>query len=387
MNKRSLNGVTITIIAPKDLSKIQGSTETYYVTRELGRKHEVHLFAYSDPEIENVHYHQLKSGLGPALIGVNLLQLPLFIKHLKRTGTDILYTYRGLHIGAWLAARVAGCKWVTDFQTPPTDQDREFSEISGQISATGKLYLALQDACYRATLPDAHGVIALSDGIADQLVNKYNVRMEKVSIVPLGVDLERYNPSIYDQEPPSSPLNGVYLGSIAEFRGLDTMFEALALRKDLQNEIQLHIIGDGPEYTVQALQKRTEDLGVREMVTWHGYINHEKIPEHLAKMDFAVSPLPALKSYEVSSPAKIFEYLAMGLPVICSDIEAHRKVLTPGVTGFFYPPGKAFGLGKAIVEIIEYITRHGDSVRAEVRDHSKAYGWEAHVEKIEANFL
>jgi glycosyltransferase involved in cell wall biosynthesis len=48
------------------------------------------------------------------------------------------------------------------------------------------------------------------------------------------------------------------------------------------------------------------------------------------RSDLAISLLPDLESYSVSSPAKVYEYLALGLPVVATDIPAHRRILTDG---------------------------------------------------------
>jgi len=363
-----------------ELDSVQGSTEAYYVIKELSKNNEVHLFSRSDPGFEGVNYHH-HSGDLPALFGINFLKIPSLIKHLRETNTDVLYTYRSIHIGAYIAAQAANCCWVVDLQTPPTSQDREVSEHTEKLSALRAHYLDAMDRCYQATLPQADGVITLSEGIKSELVGKYDVASENITLVPLGVNLEQFDPDRYESSTPTPPYDCVYLGSIAKFRGLDMIFEGIAAKDTLQDDLRIHIIGDGPVDTIQSLQQQTVKLGISDMIQWHGLVDHEKVPQKLAEMDIALSPLPALDSFEVSSPAKLFEYLAMGLPVVCSDITPHRNVLTEGVTGFFYPPDDKYGFASALGEAVSSIS--SNNAKQEVRQHGEKHGWRERVQKID----
>jgi glycosyltransferase involved in cell wall biosynthesis len=373
---------TITIISHADLGQVQGATEPYYVTRELRHEYDVHLFAYSDPGFDGVTFHQLDSVPGAALIGLNLIQLPTIIKHLRRTGTDVLYTYKGFHIGAWLAARVAECKWIIDVRSSPTTQKREFSTINGTISKSKKFYWDIADYCYRVALPRADRVVTLSEGIASELIKVYNVKPNQLIYLPLGVDSSKFDPAPFDVVRGNKPYDCVYLGSITNFRGIDTLLDGISHLDLPEDDIAVHIIGSGPQDDISWLQAKADDLGISDIVTWHGYVDHEDIPELLAGMDIALSPLPDHESFRVSSPAKIYEYLSMGLPIVASDIEAHETVLTEEKTGFLFPSGNASGLADALRDAITAIEERESAVRKSVRAEGTRHDWKQRIKPV-----
>jgi glycosyltransferase involved in cell wall biosynthesis len=116
----------------------------------------------------------------------------------------------------------------------------------------------------------------------------------------------------------------LYHGSISPGRGL---FEALrgfgAARSDGQ-ELALVFLGAGP--SVDALRRLTSDLGLSHDVWFVPSVPHRRVLEFLGAADVGLVPLPPRWEWEVSSPVKLAEYLCAGVPVVMTDIAAHRIV-------------------------------------------------------------
>lgn len=373
---------TITILAPTDVASVQGATETYYVMQELAKDYQVHLFSYSNPDIEGVVYHELPSWSGPALIILNFAILPPILHHIWHSDTDILYSYRGFHLTPLVLATLTGCSWIADFRTPPTKQNREFSTIKNTMSKLKEFYWNIADYCYKLALPRADRIVTLSEGIASELVDEYNVEPSQLIYLPVGVDSSKFDPAAFDVERGNKPYNCVYLGSITKFRGIDTLLDGISHLDPSRDDIAVHIIGDGPQNDISWLQTKADDLGIDDLVTWHGYVDHEDIPEFLAGMDIALSPLPDHESFRVSSPAKIYEYLSMGLPVVASNIEAHETILTEDKTGFLFLSGDAFGLADALRNAISAIEEQESVVRGSVRKEGNQHDWEQRIKPV-----
>lgn len=328
----------VAIFTTSDLSTVQGSTEAHYVASEFAEEYDLDVVSRFDPEMLSVEYYPIPNPtLIPAFVLYNFLLLPYFLYLSMKNQYDVIYTYKGFNIAPFLVTLLTGAKWIADFRTKPTGQTKEWSNLSGEMSVLEWAYISVIELGYRLTLPRTHAVIGLSEPVCDHLHREFGVPREKIYLVPLGVDTERFRPGDWI-DPRNKPINIVYLGSITPRRGLETVLSAISSSK-LKARIQLHIIGSGPEEYERQLREQIKSAGIESEVTWHGYVDHDDLPDRLSGMDAAVSPLPDHDSYEVSSPAKIYEYLAVGLPIVCTDIRAHRTILTENCTGFFYKPG------------------------------------------------
>lgn len=373
----------IAVFTTSDISKVQGSTEPYYVSKSLATEYEAHLYSPTNPNIEGLIHHQIPDCKKiPTLILYNIILLPFFLYHSIKHEYEYIYTYKGFHFSSVLISWVIESEWIVDFRTKPTEQDKEWRELSNEMSFFEIIYYQCLDYVYKITLPYAKAVITLSVPIQNDLVESYGVKSEKICLVPLGVDADKFKPSIV-KKTQKNPIDIVYMGSITSRRNIEILIDAISDR-GLKTKIRLHIIGDGPEEYIKKLKDDISNSNVSEKVTWHGYVNHDDVPHTLDKMDVAVSPLPAHDSYEVSSPAKMYEYLAMGLPILCTDIRAHRHLLTDEQTGFYFRPESVPSLVKAINKIGRLRQNEWIEIQRAARKLGEDNDWSKRLEKIHA---
>jgi len=117
-----------------------------------------------------------------------------------------------------------------------------------------------------------------------------------------------------------------FLGGITRNRGLGLVLEALPRLKAIYKEnIVFQVIGDGPD--LPRLKKISTDLGLNQIVQFKGRVQYEIVPQHLRDTDCFIYPLPNRPEWNVSSPIKVFEYLACGKPIILTPIAAHRAIV------------------------------------------------------------
>lgn len=107
----------------------------------------------------------------------------------------------------------------------------------------------------------------------------------------------------------------VYLGDITRQRGLDLAVEAAGR---LEPKQRLTLIGRcSPEFRSE-LEANARRVGVS--VYFSGYLPHADALELMGQHRIALSPLRDVPNYRYSLPTKLLEYLAMGLPVVASDL-------------------------------------------------------------------
>ncbi len=143
----------------------------------------------------------------------------------------------------------------------------------------------------------------------------------------------------------------VYVGSIDKARGLEILVSAWSELKKGKTRVKLLMIGAGSGE--QYLRKRVESLDLSKEIFFLGERPHAEIPNIIAAADLCVSPIPPLSFYRLSSPIKIFEYMAIGKPVVANhEIPEQKNVIEASGGGMLvaYQP-EAFA--RAISELID----------------------------------
>jgi glycosyltransferase involved in cell wall biosynthesis len=188
--------------------------------------------------------------------------------------------------------------------------------------------------------------------IADRLAENFQslgVPPEKILVLPDAVDLELF--SRPEALPPSPYAPGgctvVYAGHLYDYKGIPTVLEAAGMLPDLD----FHMVGGLPEDT-ERQRGRAESMGLRN-VTFHGHIDQSLLPPYLWRADVLLLPPSGdHPSAHWTSPVKLGEYLASGVPVVASDIPALRAWLKEDEVVRFRPDDAA-DLARAISSVLE----------------------------------
>ncbi|HOX05456.1 MAG TPA: glycosyltransferase family 4 protein [Planctomycetota bacterium] len=137
----------------------------------------------------------------------------------------------------------------------------------------------------------------------------------------------------------------MYHGTIVERHGLDTALEALdRLREELPG-ISFQVYGDGD--FVEAFQRRVGELRLEGAVAYHGRVSLERIAAAIPAIDVGVIPNKRSVFTDLNLPTRIFEYLAMGKPVVAPRTHGVRDYFDENSL-FLFEPGDAGSLAAAI---------------------------------------
>jgi glycosyltransferase involved in cell wall biosynthesis len=189
---------------------------------------------------------------------------------------------------------------------------------------------------YRVVLPGASLVFVQSAAMADALAERGLPRPRLVA-VPMGVDLALVDAVVPSTDP---RLDGrtviVYLGTVARARASEFLLD-LAAAFDRPGML-LVIAGDAPSADEAAwfrAELARRDLGDRILFT--GWLAHATALGYCARAHVAIAPIPRGALFDVSSPTKLVEYLALGIPAVASDIPDQRFVLEQSGAGHCVP--------------------------------------------------
>lgn len=204
--------------------------------------------------------------------------------------------------------------------------------------------------------------------------NRINTVMERLSLIgvarliPVSRSLERYLQGegyaagrirmVANGVPTPGPLperdppgREWVIGSVALFRprkGIEVLIEALAMLRQQGRAVRLRAVGpfETDEYE-RHIKELAERLGVTDVIDWTGFTRD--VNAEFAHMDAFV--LPSL--FGEGMPMVILEAMAMGVPVVASDVEGIPEVIENGRSGLIVPPADASALACAIAAMID----------------------------------
>jgi glycosyltransferase involved in cell wall biosynthesis len=242
-----------------------------------------------------------------------------------------------------------------------------------------------------------------SDAIVTPLATTVppEVPRSKVHELPWGANVERFDPTIKGTQAlelqkvahelglkRDVPVVG-FLGSFRSWHGVGHFAEAARRMLSDGEDVAFLAIGGGPELEPLRVQVAEWDLEPGRFVL-AGAQPHERVPQLLALADVGVAPFDIEAHAPLStfgfywSPLKVFEYMAMALPVVTIDIPPLNEIVRQGQDGELYPPGNIGALVSAIRRLVK--DRHlrqteGASARLRVTQH---YSWQAHCLALDA---
>ena len=201
----------------------------------------------------------------------------------------------------------------------------------------------------RLVLGSADHVFVVSQMLR-QYLKDVGVSPERVSVVPNAADPDVFGPLVEDSRIRQSlgwddHLVIGFVGSMKPWHGVDVLLDAMRLLGGASSPFRLLLVGAGPE--LENLTARTAELGLTDVVHATGAVPHQQVPDYLRAMDVAVATY-ASDADEYFSPVKLFEYMAMALPVIAARLGQVSEVIEPERTGWLYKPGDAFELAGLI---------------------------------------
>jgi hypothetical protein len=218
----------------------------------------------------------------------------------------------------------------------------------------------------------ADHIVTVGDGYRAQLRQR-SVPEDKISVIPNGVDAEKFRP-----RPADAALRArwdgtgrfvcAYVGTIGMAHGLDVVLKAAAmLRERGRRDVQFWIVGDGAERL--ALERQARELRL-DNVAFTGLVAKDHIDAVLASCDACLVHLRGTELFGTVIPSKVFEMLAMQVPIIMGVRGQAQQIVLEASGGVAMTPDDPQSLLDC-VEVIarrreiyargrEYVCRHFD---------------------------
>ena len=225
----------------------------------------------------------------------------------------------------------------------------------------------------------ADAIVVSSANSANLLKEELDVKKDKIFVVQDGVDVNEfkmYKDTADLKRKLNLPLNKkivVYLGLLNRYQGVDCLLEAISYLVKKNQNVHFLIMGypDVKKYKEIARKKKISDT-----VTFTGRIDYRQAPRYLSLGNVAVSP----KISKTESNGKLYNYMAVGLPIVVFDTPVNREIL--GDLGIYAELGNPVSLAEKLEMILS-----NDNLAKDLREKLRqkavdVYSWQATGKKL-----
>ena len=221
-----------------------------------------------------------------------------------------------------------------------------------------------------------HGNIAVSPAARRYVNNTFPGDYE---IIPNGIDFKHFSTNVAPMpQYQDGKINILFVGRLEKRKGLRYLLEAYGkLKWDLPN-IRLIVVGPGnpdkESYRVMSSQNLQD-------VEFVGLVSYDDLPRYYASADIFCSPATGAESFGIV----LLEAMSAGKPVVASDIEGFRGVMTHGQQGLLVPKKDSNALAESLgmlardPELRRKLGGNGNRLAEE-------YRWEVVAGRVEAYY-
>jgi glycosyltransferase involved in cell wall biosynthesis len=231
-------------------------------------------------------------------------------------------------------------------------------------------------------LKNADKVIVINDMLKDYAI-KMGSTFDKTEVVKAGIDLDRYDPKINGNK--IREKFGIketdyvlfFMGWLYNFSGLKEVVIELAKIKEERPNIKLLVVGHGDAF--EGLKKIIDDFDLHCQVILAGRQPYDKIPEFIASSNICLLPSYNNETMKNIVPIKLYEYMALGKPVIATNLSGVVKEFGED-HGVVYVSKPECVLNKAIYLIDNNML---DEYGFKARKFAENYNWDNVVVSFE----
>lgn len=222
--------------------------------------------------------------------------------------------------GAYLATR-----WGRPFIV-----EVNYTSCSPLVRKRSALLRPLARRADRYVFSRATALVAVSSYLKQHLISEFGVQPSRILVLPNAADPDVFDIAKVSHPPGMANIQGKIIGFVGGFypwHGLELLLCAFKRIAEQVPNAKLMLVGDGP--TLPAIRAQIDQLGLAGRVILPGRVAHRELPGYVAMFHCGVMP----DSNEYGSPMKIFEYMALGKPVVVPNYWPLLDVIDDGVEG------------------------------------------------------
>ena len=231
-----------------------------------------------------------------------------------------------------------------------------FTEQPEGISKKTQIIKKFQLLLYKIALPQLDKLIFLNPDDLTDLLEQYAIKVKNVQVLGgIGLNLQEYS---YQAIPDiNQPIDFLFIGRLLKEKGIHDYLAAAKIVKDKYPETQFTVLGAIDPHNLGALkQSELDELIASNIINYPGHVNNVK--DWVASSHVFVLP-----SYREGVPRSTQEAMAIGRPIITTDVPGCRETVVNGVNGFLVARWNPEALAEKMIYFIEHpdqIEKMGD---------------------------
>lgn len=253
---------------------------------------------------------------------------------------------------------------VSTVHTPMKTDIRNFESI-GFFSYLSKAQWRVSYILERKLLKCSNTVTAVSNTVAQELVEEYGLEEEDIKVIYNGVDEKIFTPN------PNKPEKKyiLYVGSLAYRKGLFDLVECGKYICKEYFDVGFIIVGDG--MLKDKLQEKVKKLELGNKIIFKGHVPKTELIRLYQNAIIHILP-----SHYEGLPTVLLEAMSCGLPVVATAVSGNLDVISDGENGILIPPKSPKKMADAISTLLDDETMRkelGKNARKTIEDK---YTWD-----------
>ncbi len=161
-------------------------------------------------------------------------------------------------------------------------------------------------------------VIAVSDYMKEYMVSEYHLPEEKIIVVPPGGSTNR--PIAVNS---AGPPKVVYAGLAAYRENLELYIKSIPFVKAKRPDVQFYMSKKGEDF--DRLMSLSNSIGAEVSTFWYEDVND--FYSFMQTCNISILPSSNDMARRIGTPLKLFDYLSLGLPIVCNDVGAWTEII------------------------------------------------------------
>ncbi|MFH0828685.1 MAG: glycosyltransferase family 4 protein [Candidatus Kerfeldbacteria bacterium] len=197
-----------------------------------------------------------------------------------------------------------------------------------------------------------------------------------ITVIPNGIDITRFSPSVQPMlNRDDGTFTVLFVGRMDPRKGAKYLFGALPYLEERLQKYRVLVVGSG---WMKKYYDTYIPFALRRRVTFAGFASPEDLPRYYRSADIYCSPATGGESFGIV----LLEAMASGVPIVASDIDGYRHVLTEGREGVFCRPRDPRSIADRIIELAQDDKRR-QQLGSAGRKTAEQYDWKRITGMIE----
>ena len=322
--------------------------------------------------------------------------VPTFVEGIRKFASDKGIHYDIIHSHYWMSG-LAAISLKEEWGIPIIHMFHTLGEMKNQVVKNRDVKESPNRIdSENLIIRQADQIVATTLSERAQLDLLYKVDLQKVIVIPPGVDTSHFYPIPVDEAREFIGVNledkmVLFVGRIEPLKGIDTLISAMSCLNFMEalnyKPVTLTIIGGDPDANPELmttemarLQEMSNHLGMKNLVIFLGKRSQDTLPYYYSAADVVVMP-----SHYESFGLVALEAMACGTPVIASHVGGLTHLIKDGITGFHIPNDDPQELCEKLKLLVG-----DDELRlmlgTQAEQYAKEYSWEMIVDQIKTAY-